>query len=161
MMRAIWIAGASALALLATPVLAQTNSSPGGRGGNPPAAVQKVSQPDPMKQEDISQIKGASVYGSDDTKIGSVSTVLMEPDSKQIDRLVVGAGGVLGLGAHEVALPLGDFHWDTSKGGFKIAETEADLKSMPAWAANDHAAVGGSSPPPIDAAPARTPSTSR
>jgi hypothetical protein len=68
---------------------------------------------------------------------------------------------VLGLGAHEVALPLDDFRWDASKGGFKIAETEADLKGMPEWAANDHAVNGGSSTPPADTAPARTPSTSR
>src|SRR5690242_16109464 len=89
---------ASALALLAAPALAQTGSP------SPSTTAQATSKADPLKQEDVSQIKGAAVYGSDDKKIGSVSTVLMKPDSKAIDRLVVGAGGVLGVGARDVAL---------------------------------------------------------
>jgi peptidoglycan hydrolase-like protein with peptidoglycan-binding domain len=63
-MRTTWIAGASALTLLATPALAQTNNIPGGLGGNSPTAAQRAPQPDPMKQEDISEIKGASVEES-------------------------------------------------------------------------------------------------
>lgn len=150
-MRKTLIATVSALALLAAPALAQT---PGGapRSAGSPAATQpapKPPQPDPMKQEDVSQIKGAAVYGSDDKKIGSISTVLMKPESKQIDRLVVGAGGVLGIGAHEVALPVDQFHWDADKGGFKLAKTEDELKTMPAWQASaSGGAASGSSVPP-------------
>ena len=105
--------------------------------------------PDPMKQEDISQIKGVSVYGRDDKKIGSIAAVLMVPESKQIDRLVVGAGGLLGLGAHDVALPLDQFQWDASKGGFKMAKTMDELKTMPKWVTpgTDDTASGSSVPP--------------
>lgn len=168
MTRTTWIAAASALALLAAPALSQTTPgggtprSPGGLG-TPPAAAQKQPQPDPMKQEDVSQIKGAAVYGSDDKKIGSVSTVLMKPDSKQIDRLVVGAGGVLGVGAHDVALPVDEFHWDADKGGFKISKTEADLKAMTAWEPPGAASASGTSMPATSpsSSPATAPSTSR
>jgi sporulation protein YlmC with PRC-barrel domain len=45
--------------------------------------------------EDASKIKGADVYGADNKKIGTVSTVLMKPDSKTVDRLVVVSGSVL------------------------------------------------------------------
>jgi len=150
-------AAVSTLALLAAPALAQTTGggavrSPGA-AGTPPAAVQPQPKPDPMKQEDVSQLKGATVYGSDDKKIGSIDTVLMKPDSKQIDRFVVGAGGLLGVGAHDVALPVDDFHWDAMKGGFTIAKTEADLKSMPAWAppGSERSASGSSMPAPSSA----------
>ncbi len=159
-MRKTVIAAASALALLAMPALGQM-TSPGGapRGGGSPGATQpapKQPMPDPMKQEDVSQIQGAAVYGSDDKKIGSISTVLMKPESKQIDRLVVGAGGVLGIGAHEVALPVDQFHWDADKGGFKLAKTEDELKSMPAWKApGTSTSASGSS------TPASSPTTSR
>ncbi len=58
----------------------------------------------PLSSEDISQIEGSSVVASDGTSVGKVSTVLMDPASKKIDRLVVAEGGVLGVGAHKVAL---------------------------------------------------------
>jgi PRC-barrel domain protein len=106
-----------------------------------------------LKQEDVSQIKGATVYGGDNKKIGSIATVLMRPDSHQIDRLVVGAGGVLGVGAHDVALPVDQFRWDSATGGFKIKKTEADLKAMPVWVASgaDKGMNGSSAPPPAPA----------
>jgi hypothetical protein len=73
----------------------------------------------------------------------------MKPQSKEIDRLVVAAGGVLGIGAHDVALPLDQFHWDAHEGGFTIAKTEADLKAMPVWTASESSsAMSGSSTAP-------------
>ena len=106
--------------------------------------------------EDVSKITGSSVYGSDDKKIGSVSTVLMKPDSKQIDRFVVTEGGVLGVGGRDVALPADEFKWDASKGGFKIAKTEDQLKSMPEWKAAGSQTSTGSSTPPSTTAPSNT-----
>ena len=159
---------ASALALLAVPALAQTTPggapprSSSGPGATPPAAT-VAPKPDPLKQEDVAQIKGSAVYGSNDTKIGSVSTVLMKPDNKTIDRLVVGAGGVLGVGAHNVALPVDQFQWDASKGGFKLAKTEDDLKKMPEWqaAGTSGAASSGSSTPPASGSSTTAPSSTR
>jgi sporulation protein YlmC with PRC-barrel domain len=97
-----------------------------------------------LKQEDVSQIKGAAVYGSDSQKIGAVSTVLMKPDSKQIDRLVVNAGGILGVGGHDVALPVSQFRWDGDRDGFVIAKTGDELKQMPQWQREDAAGSGSS-----------------
>jgi len=97
------------------------------------APAARTPAPDPLKMEDISKISGSTVYGTDDNKIGSVSTVLMNPSSKTIDRFVVSSGGVLGVGGHKVALPLDQFTWDSDKGGFKVTKTTDDLKSMPEW----------------------------
>lgn len=139
-MRTKLITAASALMLVAAPVLAQTTPSPAPRSTTPPAATTtppaaavRTPAPDPLKMEDVSKINGTAVYGSDDSKIGSVSTVLMKPDSKTIDRVVVNAGGVLGVGGHKVAVPINQLTWDSDKGGFKIAKTTDDLKSMPEW----------------------------
>jgi hypothetical protein len=65
--------------------------------------------------EDASKIKGADVYGADNKKIGTVSTVLMKPDGKTVDRQVVVSGSVLGIGGHHVAVPLDQFSWDGSE----------------------------------------------
>jgi sporulation protein YlmC with PRC-barrel domain len=132
---------ASVLMLLASPVLAQTappastsrTPSSSSSMSAPPAAAVKTPAPDPLKMEDVSKITGSTVYGNDDSKIGSVSTLLMKPESKTIDRFVVSEGGVLGVGSHKVALPVDQFTWDSDKGGFKIAKSADDLKSMPEW----------------------------
>jgi hypothetical protein len=139
-MRTTLITTVSALVLMAAPVLAQTTPSPAPRSTPPassttppPAAAVRTPAPDPLKMEDVSKITGTAVYGSDDSKIGSISTVLMKPESKTIDRLVVNAGGVLGVGGHKVAVPINQFTWDSDKGAFKMATTTDDLKSMPEW----------------------------
>lgn len=108
-MRGKLITTASVLILMAAPVLAQTappssttrTPSSGSSMSAPPAAV-KTPAPDPLKMEDVSKITGSAVYGTDDSKIGSVSTLLMKPEDKTIDRLVVSEGGVLGVGAHKI-----------------------------------------------------------
>ena len=121
---------------------------------------------DPMSSEDISQIEGSSVVASDGTSIGKVSTVLMDPSSKRVDRLVVAEGGVLGVGAHKVALPVDTFHWDAQKHEFTIQKSADDLKAMPEWKQPQlaEAPSGGSSSavpaPSHPAAPAHESSTS-
>jgi sporulation protein YlmC with PRC-barrel domain len=138
-MRTKLITTASALMLMAAPVLAQTTPSPAPRSTppaatmTPPPAAVRTPAPDPLKMEDVSKITGTAVYGSDDSKIGSVSTVLMKPESKTIDRVVVNAGGVLGVGGHKVAVPISQLTWDSEKDAFKIAKTSDDLKAMPEW----------------------------
>ncbi len=146
-MRKLAIMTVSAFALAATPALAQM-SAPGGPGqpaaphvpsiGGSGPATGPTAQPqmpavNPLTTPDVSLLNGTDVYGANGNKIGSVSTALMNPTSKKIDRLVVSAGGVLGIGAHRVALPVDQFTWDAGKLGFLIAQTEQQLKSMPAW----------------------------
>ncbi len=137
-MRLRVITAVSSLALLAGPALAQTSQpSMGGTGTmpRPSAATQRpqTPMPNPLTMEDVSQIKGTAVYDSSGSKIGSISTVLMQPSSKTIDRLVVGEGGILGVGSHHVALPVDAFSWDSQKDGFTLTKTADDLKSMPEW----------------------------
>ncbi len=100
---------------------------------NAPSSTSTTSMKNPLASEDISQIEGTAVAGNDGSKIGSVSTVLMNPSSKKVDRLVVAEGGVLGVGAHKVALPVDSFHWDAKNHNFVIQKTADDLKAMPEW----------------------------
>jgi hypothetical protein len=136
-LRIVTIASASVLALSTGSAWAQS-SPPSGSPGAPPLSAQPAPRPappvaNPLTLEDVSKIKGSPVYGSDDKKIGTVSTVLMKPASKTIDRFVVGEGGMLGVGTHYVALPIDAFTWDSQAAAFKIAKTADDLKALPEW----------------------------
>jgi len=138
-MRNRLIAAASVLMLIGAPVLAQTAPSAPTRTPDPnasisaPAPLPRTPAPDPLKMEDVSKISGFAVYGTDDSKVGSVSTVLMNPANKTIDRLVVNSGGLLGVGGHKVAIPVDQFKWDGEKDAYRLAKTADDLKSMPEW----------------------------
>jgi sporulation protein YlmC with PRC-barrel domain len=56
-----------------------------------------------------SKLKGMTVVGSDDQKIGSVSDILLDKGG-QVKALIVGVGGLLGLGAKQIAVELSAFH---------------------------------------------------
>ena len=136
-MRKSLIAAAAALSVAALPALAQAPGSATNRtgpsGGGATTAAPRSPMVNPLTQEDLSRVKGTDVYGTDDKKLGSIDTVLMNPQTKAIDRLVVKAGGVLGVGGHDVAIPVDQFSWDSAREGFKLAKSTDELKSMPEW----------------------------
>ena len=149
-MRIVTYITAGMFALTASSALAQMSpSGPGAATSRPgpsasaPAAAPKAPAADPLKDEDVSAVNGADVYGGDGKKIGSISTALMKPDAKTIDRLVVSSGGVLGVGAHRVAMPIDQFKWDGAKDGFVISKSADDLKSMAEWRDPAHASTSG------------------
>jgi hypothetical protein len=155
-MRTIPIAAAAAIAILSGTALAQSPSTPSTQRSPSPSATQapiaREPAPNPLTKEDVSNIEGTTVYGNDG-RIGSISTILMDPGTKKIDRLVVTAGGVLGVGGHRVAIPLEKFSWDADKAGFKLSTTMADLKAMPEWVEGAATTATGSSQPPKKATP--------
>ena len=132
-MRTIPIAVA-ALALLSGTAFAQTTLSSPSRpmSPSPGATTMAPAKPaptiNPLTQEDISNIEGQTVYGTDESKIGHISTVLMDPKSKQIDRLVVAAGGFLCIGSNRVAVQVDQFSWDGDRSVFKLTKDMASLK---------------------------------
>src|SRR5258708_11001943 len=108
-MRKLPIAAVAALALM-TGVASAQSTSPSSPARPAPGAtaapIQKEAAINPLSQEDVSKIEGTTAYGSDDGKIGHVSTAPLDPSSKKIDRLVVPAARVLGVGGHRVAIPV-------------------------------------------------------
>jgi sporulation protein YlmC with PRC-barrel domain len=152
-MRTITTAAVLALLLHGT-AFAQTPSSPMTPNTRPisptnppPAAAAPRPTPNPLSQENVSQIEGKSVYGANDESLGSVSTVLMNPQTKTIDQLVIQSGGVLGVGGHRYAVPIGKFSWDSQKGAFKVSMDEHSLKSQPEWVEGEKTETGSSAPP--------------
>ena len=162
-MRKLPIAAVAALALMTGAASAQMSTTPSSPARPAPGAttapVHKEAAINPLKQEDVSKIEGTSVYGSDDGKIGHISTALMDPSSKKIDRLVVTAGGVLGVGGHRVAVPVDQFSWDADKGAFKLGTTVAQLKQQPEWIDGAQTATGSSLSPRNSSTPSTMTST--
>ncbi|CDM25148.1 hypothetical protein BN940_13496 [Castellaniella defragrans 65Phen] len=70
----------------------------GASGANSPAA-QEISGKS-VKSDMI----GETVYNENDEKVGSVKDVVLDNGGKVTD-VVIGAGGFLGMGEHDVAVP--------------------------------------------------------
>jgi sporulation protein YlmC with PRC-barrel domain len=79
-----------------------------------PAAAPAVSgSPEVVTQSTdellASKLKGTAVMGSDDQKIGDISDVLFDKMG-HVKAYIVSVGGILGIGAKEVALEQSAFH---------------------------------------------------
>ena len=70
-----------------------------------------------------------SAEGTCAEKIGTVDDLIITPD-KSVSYAIIGAGGFLGMGKHDVAVPVGQFKED--KGRIVLAGATKDaLKAMP------------------------------
>jgi sporulation protein YlmC with PRC-barrel domain len=75
------------------------------------------------------KILGKAVYKEKNEKIGVVDDLIITPD-KSISYAIIGAGGFLGMGKHDVVVPVGQFKED--KGRIVLAGASKDaLKAMP------------------------------
>jgi len=82
--------------LIASPVLAQSQS---GTQSAPSASTSA-----PSDAVTVTAYYKQNVYDQNNNKIGQIVDLLMTKDGK-IDKVVVGAGGFLGMGKHDVMLP--------------------------------------------------------
>ncbi|MGH6989614.1 MAG: PRC-barrel domain-containing protein [Stellaceae bacterium] len=128
------------------------------------AAVPRAPKPDPLNQADVSKIIGTTVYGSGGKDIGDISNVLMKPETKKIDRLVVHSGGVLGVGGRYVAVALTQFSWNAQKGVLTVSKTQKDINKMAEWKPSKSTSapattkgIGSGTPPSHTKAPASGP----
>jgi hypothetical protein len=90
-----------------------------------------------------SQLKGTSVFGSSDQKIGDITDILFDKMG-HVKAYIVSVGGILGLGAKEVALDQSVFQeMPTTKGRpeekqftvyqLKVSMTKDQLRQMAAF----------------------------
>ena len=75
------------------------------------------------------QILGQSVYDDNGQAIGKVDDIIIAPD-KAVSYAIIGAGGFLGVGKHDVAIPVSQLK--QSDGKFVLAgATKEVIKAMP------------------------------
>jgi hypothetical protein len=81
-----------------------------------------------------SQLRGTAVIGADNQRIGEVVDVLLDRNG-QARAFIVGEGGVMGLGAREIAIELSQFHevpaGDGGKAQLKVSMTKEQLAVVP------------------------------
>jgi sporulation protein YlmC with PRC-barrel domain len=77
------------------------------------------------------QVLGQTVYNDKDEKVGKVDDIIVAPD-KAISYAIVGAGGFLNVGKHDIAIPVNQFRAVNGKLVLPGASKDA-LEAMPAF----------------------------
>ena len=77
------------------------------------------------------QIIGKDVYNDNNEKVGVVNDLIIAPD-KAVSYAIIGAGGFLGMGKHDVAIRVNNFKLAEDKITLPGATKDA-VKAMPAF----------------------------
>jgi sporulation protein YlmC with PRC-barrel domain len=76
------------------------------------------------------QVLGKTVYNDSGDAIGKVDDIIVAPD-KAVSYAIIGAGGFLGMGKHDVAIPVSQMK-ESDDGKFVLSGATKDaLKAMP------------------------------
>jgi sporulation protein YlmC with PRC-barrel domain len=76
------------------------------------------------------QVLGKTVYNDSGDGIGKVDDIIVSPD-KAVSYAIIGAGGFLGVGRHDVAIPVSQIK-QQGDGKFVLAGATKDaIKAMP------------------------------
>ncbi|MGH1570626.1 PRC-barrel domain-containing protein [Methylobacterium sp. P31] len=113
-----------ASAVLAGPVLAQTA---------PASNDSQFITQEKAGQWRASKLRGLNVYNNNDEKIGDINELLVDSTGK-VQAVVIGVGGFLGMGEHDVAVPFDQVKFTTesrreAKNDGKKAETTGSTKT--------------------------------
>src|SRR4051795_4576810 len=86
-------------------------AGPGRTGQNQPGqAGQKFLTQEQPGQWRVTKLTGLTVYNDKNEKIGDINEVLIDRDGRA-QAVVIGVGGFLGLGEHDVAVPFNALQW--------------------------------------------------
>ena len=75
------------------------------------------------------QILGQSVYNEQKQRVGKMEDLIVAPDTS-VSFAIIGAGGFVGLGRHDVAIPVGQLKQQDGKFVLPGATKEA-IKALP------------------------------
>lgn len=90
----------------------------------------------PVGEIRADDLKGTTVYGANDARVGEIGDVVLAPDNKT-DAVIVDVGGFLGVGEKEVAVGMDNLKFMTDKDGNKYLYTTFTKEQLEAQTAYD------------------------
>jgi sporulation protein YlmC with PRC-barrel domain len=84
-----------------------------------------------------SRIEGATVYNTDGEALGTISSLMADNQTGQIEYAVLALGGFLGMGESQHPLPWDRLAHDTRRGGYVLDLDKRILRGGPSYRASD------------------------
>jgi hypothetical protein len=82
------------------------------------------------------KVEGTTVYGRNDSSIGTVQRLMIDKISGKIAYAVVSFGGFLGMGEEYFPMPWAALKYDTRLDGYRTNMTEDELRVAPKFNRN-------------------------
>jgi hypothetical protein len=101
------------------------------------AGTSDTSSTRPLIESD--RVEGTSVYGADNSHIGSIQRLMIDKRSGQVAYAVMTFGGFLGIGEDSYTVPWGKLTYDTELGGYRTDISSDQLKAAPAFGRDEAA----------------------
>lgn len=83
------------------------------------------------------KIEGATVYNADGDRLGTISSLMADNQTGQIEYAVLALGGFLGMGESQHPLPWDCLAHDTRRGGYVLELDKRLLRRGPSYRASD------------------------
>ena len=104
----------------------------------PTGAEEPGVSPSPLYTMTVEELTGKEVVGPQGDKIGKVEDVVTGGPENRV-HAIISVGGVLGVGATQVAVPLDELQLQNDK--LSIAESEEQLKGRPEYKKEDYVQI--------------------
>ena len=107
-MRSSLLLGGLLSSVVIVSAFAQSNPPAPPAASPPPAATAPaatVTKASTSNEWRASKLIGVNVYNDQDEKLGSISEILLDKSGK-VDGLVIGVGGFLGMGSHDIKVEM-------------------------------------------------------
>ena len=127
-----------AAALLTTALFTCTASAQ--TSSNKTAATDSVAATSSHKEGEwrASKLVGVNVYNDANEKIGDINDVILDKSGK-VENVVLGVGGFLGMGEHDVAVAYDKLKWSNEPPRSTTASTTVSTANRPATSADTNA----------------------
>ncbi len=90
----------------------------------------------PGSQADAKKLIGRNIKNANNDTIGEIKSVFLDKDGK-VQTVIVGVGGFLGMGEHEVALAWNDLQISNNGEQVMVNMTKDQLKGLPEYKYRD------------------------
>ena len=120
----------------------RATKEPSVEGAVRPSVFQKEDLMATEERETVSligsdKVEGTSVYGADESQIGSIERVMIDKRSGKVSYAVLSFGGFLGIGDDHYPLPWESLKYDTNLGGYRTGITEKQLQGAPKYGSDN------------------------
>ena len=79
------------------------------------------------------RVEGTSVYGADETHIGSIARLMIDKQSGQVVYAVMTFGGFMGIGEDTYTIPWRKLTYNTDLGGYRTDISPDQLQGAPSF----------------------------
>lgn len=106
--------------------------------------IRRSVDPASRRYASADKLRGSKVENANKDNVGSVEELIIDRGSGSVAYVVLNAGGFLGIGTKQVAVPFSSFQWDPTNMRLTLESTAEQVKSWPEFKKENWMGTGDS-----------------